>query len=46
MSAESHHRQYEQIVVEPIDAVLRITLNRPERLNAWTPRMMAELTRR
>jgi enoyl-CoA hydratase/carnithine racemase len=37
-------RTYEQIVVEPIDAVLRITLNRPERLNAWTPTMMAELT--
>ena len=36
--------QYEQIVVEPVDAVLRITLNRPERLNAWTPTMMAELT--
>ena len=29
---------YEQIVVEQIDAVLRITLNRPERMNAWTPR--------
>ena len=37
------HRQYEQIVVEQIDAVLRITLNRPDRLNAWTPTMMAEL---
>ena len=24
--------------------MLRITLNRPERLNAWTPTMMAELT--
>ncbi len=35
---------YEQIVVEQIDAVLRITLNRPERMNAWTPRMMTELT--
>ncbi len=40
----SERREYEQIVVEPFDAVLRITLNRPERLNAWTPRMMAELT--
>ena len=40
----SQRREYEQIVVEPFDAVLRITLNRPERLNAWTPRMMAELT--
>ncbi len=36
--------QFEQILVEPVDAVLRITLNRPERMNAWTPRMMAELT--
>ena len=40
----SERREYEQIVVEPFDAVVRITLNRPERLNAWTPRMMAELT--
>ena len=44
MSAESLHREFEQIVVEQIDAVLRITLNRPDRLNAWTPTMMAELT--
>ena len=36
--------QVEQILVEPVDAVLRITLNRPERMNAWTPTMMAELT--
>ena len=36
--------QFEQILVEPVDAVLRITLNRPERMNAWTPTMMAELT--
>ncbi len=36
--------QFEQILVEPVDAVLRITLNRPERINAWTPTMMAELT--
>jgi enoyl-CoA hydratase/carnithine racemase len=43
MSA-NESRTYEQIVVEPVDAVLRITLNRPERLNAWTPTMMAELT--
>jgi enoyl-CoA hydratase/carnithine racemase len=35
---------FEQIVAEPVDAVLRITLNRPDRLNAWTPTMMAELT--
>jgi 2-(1,2-epoxy-1,2-dihydrophenyl)acetyl-CoA isomerase len=36
--------QFEQILVEPVDAVLRITLNRPARMNAWTPTMMAELT--
>jgi enoyl-CoA hydratase/carnithine racemase len=43
MSADAS-REFEQIVVEPVGAVLRITLNRPERLNAWTPKMMAELT--
>jgi enoyl-CoA hydratase/carnithine racemase len=36
-------KQFEQVVVEQVDAVLRITLNRPDRLNAWTPTMMAEL---
>src|SRR4051794_14940083 len=36
---------YEQIMVEQADAVLRITLNRPEKMNAWTPHMMGELTR-
>lgn len=35
--------QYEQIEHERRDAVLLLTLNRPERLNAWTPRMSAEL---
>jgi len=35
--------QYEQIESERRDAVLLLTLNRPERLNAWTPRMSAEL---
>jgi len=35
---------YEQILAEPRDGVLVLTLNRPERLNAWTPQMMAELT--
>jgi enoyl-CoA hydratase/carnithine racemase len=34
---------YEQILVEQIDAVLLITLNRPEKLNAYTPTMMGEL---
>lgn len=35
---------YEQILTEPRDNVLLITLNRPDRLNAWTPQMMRELT--
>jgi enoyl-CoA hydratase/carnithine racemase len=36
---------YTQILVEQADAVLTITLNRPERLNAYTPTMMGELIR-
>jgi enoyl-CoA hydratase/carnithine racemase len=35
--------EYQQILVEQVDAVLRITLNRPEKLNAYTPVMMGEL---
>ena len=35
--------EYEQIVHERHDDVVVLTLNRPERLNAWTPRMSAEL---
>jgi 2-(1,2-epoxy-1,2-dihydrophenyl)acetyl-CoA isomerase len=34
---------FEQILVEQHGAVLVITLNRPERLNAWTPKMSREL---
>jgi enoyl-CoA hydratase/carnithine racemase len=34
---------YEQILVERRDRVVLLTLNRPEKLNAWTPTMMAEL---
>lgn len=35
----------EQILTEVVDGVLTITMNRPERLNAWTPRMAAEMER-
>jgi enoyl-CoA hydratase/carnithine racemase len=35
--------EYEQILVERRDDVVVLTLNRPDRLNAWTPRMTAEL---
>ena len=35
--------EYDTIVVEPRGEVLLITLNRPERLNAWTPHMAEEL---
>ena len=35
---------YEQIRLEVKDRVGLVTLNRPERLNAWTYRMSAELT--
>ncbi len=34
---------YQTLLVERRDAVTLLTLNRPERLNAWTPRMSAEL---
>jgi enoyl-CoA hydratase/carnithine racemase len=36
---------YEQILVEARGEVLVITLNRPERLNAWTPKMLSEMRR-
>jgi enoyl-CoA hydratase/carnithine racemase len=36
---------YEQILVERRDDVALITLNRPDRLNAWTPQMSVELAR-
>ena len=34
----------EQITIERRDGVEVLTLNRPDRLNAWTPQMSAELT--
>jgi enoyl-CoA hydratase/carnithine racemase len=36
---------FEQITTEAADGVLTITLNRPERLNAWTAQMGAEMRR-
>ena len=35
--------EFEQILVEQVGEVVRITLNRPERLNAWTPKMLGEM---
>lgn len=34
---------FEQIIVDVEDGIQTITLNRPDRLNAWTPTMYAEL---
>jgi enoyl-CoA hydratase/carnithine racemase len=35
--------EFEQITTQVTDHVLTITLNRPDRLNAWTPTMFGEL---
>ena len=35
---------HEQILTSIDDGVLTITMHRPERLNAWTPTMSAEMT--
>ena len=34
---------YEQILVDAADGITTITLNRPDRLNAWTPLMANEM---
>ena len=34
---------FEQITTDTADGVLTVTLNRPDRLNAWTPTMGREL---
>ncbi len=36
---------YQEIIVDEVDRVVTITLNRPDRLNAWTPTMAAEVER-
>ena len=36
--------EYEQILSERRDEVVVLTLNRPDRMNAWTPRMTYELS--
>jgi enoyl-CoA hydratase/carnithine racemase len=36
--------EYEQILWEQRDDIVLLTLNRPDRMNAWTPRMTGELT--
>lgn len=36
-------RNFSQISVEVVDGVMEITLDRPDRLNAFTPKMTAEL---
>lgn len=41
--ARSHTITYETITVEQRGRVALLTLNRPEKLNAWTPQIMAEL---
>ena len=33
---------YQQITVDIVDSVLTVTLNRPDKLNAWTQRMESE----
>src|SRR3954465_142488 len=42
-SEEPSRMDYEQIRYDAADGVLTITLNRPDRLNAFTPTMLAEL---
>lgn len=43
MNTKGETVSHTQILTEVRDRVLLITLNRPERLNAWTPTMSAEL---
>src|SRR5467141_2150617 len=42
VGADKKMSNYEHITYEPRGAVVLITLNRPEKLNAWTPKMELE----
>jgi len=43
MSVDENQAEYREILLEASDGVATITLNRPERLNAYTPTMGREL---
>ena len=36
---------YETILTDVDNGILTVTLNRPERLNAWTPQMSADMSK-
>ena len=40
---QKYEREYETVRAEAADGILTVTLNRPERLNAFSPQMMHDL---